>query len=650
MLVLVINVEASTTYIQGVVKTTSAIYSSPSAMSSARLKTITGGAVSLYLPEAVEITGESGDFYQIKFIYSGYFMTGYIKKANITAKTYYTDDNYEAYLRNLGFPSDYASKLAILHAIHPNWSFTPSFTGGVSGGMDFYSAVNAEAEIVSRNLVDGTNTSLRSTEDAAYSNGVWKTFSGSKWYAASKQTIAFYMDPRNFLNESNIFMFENLGYNASTQTIDVVNKIIGSSFMSNPFYCYSGANICNEGSHYYANTFVEIGSEKKVSPVHLASRVIKEQGTNGSVLSLGNGYNGEYVGYYNFFNVGASGTTDYDVIMNGLKYAYNRNWNNQYASISGGATTIANGYVTIGQSTIYYQKFNTILQNYAHQYMQNVRAPYSEGYNTYEAYYKTYASQDEWNNATYDFLIPVYSNMGYATSLDASGNSDATLSSLTISSCTMNPSFQSSAYNYECYVPKNVTGVTVNAIPTNSLAKTNAPSNYSLTSDNSSLSIVVTAAAGNTSTYTINIHRIDTDGYSPSDILNGVGVKVNGNIASNIAVGSDVSNLVNSIKNNYHFATVDVNNSGTIKTGTEVTIVNAGITSTFKVVLYGDSTGDGTIDIKDLLVIKKHLVNASKLSDVYLLSSDINRDGTVDIKDLLLEKKHLVGQYTITQG
>jgi len=650
MLVLVINVEASTTYIQGVVKTTSAIYSSPSATSSARLKTITGGAVSLYLPEAVEITGESGDFYQIKFIYSGYFMTGYIKKANITAKTYYTDDNYEAYLRNLGFPSDYASKLAILHAIHPNWSFTPSFTGGVSGGMDFYSAVNAEAEIVSRNLVDGTNTSLRSTEDAAYSNGVWKTFSGSKWYAASKQTIAFYMDPRNFLNESNIFMFENLGYNASTQTIDVVNKIIGSSFMSNPFYCYSGANICNEGSHYYANTFVEIGSEKKVSPVHLASRVIKEQGTNGSVLSLGNGYNGEYVGYYNFFNVGASGTTDYDVIMNGLKYAYNRNWNNQYASISGGATTIANGYVTIGQSTIYYQKFNTILQNYAHQYMQNVRAPYSEGYNTYEAYYKTYASQDEWNNATYDFLIPVYSNMGYATSLDASGNSDATLSSLTVSSCTMNPSFQSSAYNYECYVPKNVTGVTVNAIPTNSLAKTTAPSNYSLTSDNSSLSIVVTAAAGNTSTYTINIHRIDTDGYSPSDILNGVGVKVNGNIASNIAVGSDVSNLVNSIKNNYHFATVDVNNSGTIKTGTEVTIVNAGITSTFKVVLYGDSTGDGTIDIKDLLVIKKHLVNASKLSDVYLLSSDINRDGTVDIKDLLLEKKHLVGQYTITQG
>jgi len=458
------------------------------------------------------------------------------------------------------------------------------------------------------------------------------------------------MDPRNFLNESNIFMFENLGYNASTQTIDVVNKIIGSSFMSNPFYCYSGANICNEGSHYYANTFVEIGSEKKVSPVHLASRVIKEQGTNGSVLSLGNGYNGEYVGYYNFFNVGASGTTDYDVIMNGLKYAYNRNWNNQYASISGGATTIANGYVTIGQSTIYYQKFNTILQNYAHQYMQNVRAPYSEGYNTYEAYYKTYASQDEWNNATYDFLIPVYSNMGYATSLDASGNSDATLSSLTVSSCTMNPSFQSSAYNYECYVPKNVTGVTVNAIPTNSLAKTTAPSNYSLTSDNSSLSIVVTAAAGNTSTYTINIHRIDTDGYSPSDILNGVGVKVNGNIASNIAVGSDVSNLVNSIKNNYHFATVDVNNSGTIKTGTEVTIVNAGITSTFKVVLYGDSTGDGTIDIKDLLVIKKHLVNASKLSDVYLLSSDINRDGTVNIKDLLLEKKHLVGQYTITQG
>ena len=90
--------------------------------------------------------------------------------------------------------------------------------------------------------------------------------------------------------------------------------------------------------------------------------------------------------------------------------------------------------------------------------------------------------------------------------------------------------------------------------------------------------------------------------------------------------------------------------SGKVKTGNKIKIDNAGIAETYSLVLYGDTSGDGEIDIRDLLIIQKHLVSAKVLTNEYLKSADVNHDGTVDIRDLLLEQKHLLSQYKISQG
>lgn len=655
-LLFTINVEASRTYRRGIVTAKGAVTKEASA-SSAMVKNDEGINIYLSSPEAVEIIDETGSYYKIRFLYSGFKYEGYIPTSKVEAISYTTDDNYEASLQQAGFPADYAAKLAVLHAIHPNWTFTPSFTGHTSGGMDFAQAVSEEADVIARNLISGSNTSLRSTRDGAYQNGVWISLSGSGWYAASEQTIAYYLDPRNFLDESHVFMFENLGYNPTTQTRDTVNKVLTGTFMANPFECFSGANSCAVGTHYFVDSFVSAGVDKAVSPVHLASRVKQEQGVNGSVLSLGKGYNNNYVGYYNFFNIGASGTTDAEVITNGLAYAYNKGWNNQHISIYDGSTTIASNYISVGQSTIYYQKFNTINKNYSHQYQQNVEAPYSESYSTYTSYYNSYSNRSDWDNGVYDFLIPIYQNMGSATSLDASGNADATLKSLSISSCVMNPEFQSSAYTYDCYTAKSTTELTISAEATNYNATVQNPGTISLNSDEATVSVVVTAAAGNTSTYTIYVHRIETDGYTPSQILNGIGLKTNANYLYNAAAGSDVSNIISSIKNTYHFATVKVQEadgtvitSGVVKAGQKITVTNTGITGTYGVIIYGDPTGDGTIDIRDLLAVQKYLVGSKTVSGEYWFAMDINKDATIDIRDLLLVQKHLVGAYSISQG
>ena len=45
-------------------------------------------------------------------------------------------------------------------------------------------------------------------------------------------------------------------------------------------------------------------------------------------------YNSTYRGYYNFFNIGATGS---DIMANGLKYAKNNGWSSPEKAIHGGA-------------------------------------------------------------------------------------------------------------------------------------------------------------------------------------------------------------------------------------------------------------------------------------------------------------------------
>ena len=490
-------VEAET-YKRGIVTATSVV--KKDSLGSANLLNDRNYSMTLYSPEAVEILAEEGNYYLIKYIYSGFIYTGYVPKKNVIAKEYVIDANYIQQLIAKGFPQDYAKKLAILHAIHPNWVFTPSFTGRVAGGLDFYSAVRAEAAVIDRNLTSSTNTTLRSTAPGSYANGVWKEFSGGGWFAASEQTIAFYMDPRNFMNESNFFMFENQAYNSEVQYKWMVEKSLAGTFMAtsptNPFNCGADSRGCTPGQHTYADTFIDAGVKNGVNPISLVSRVKIEQGNKGSALSLGGGWNKQYIGYYNFFNINANGATTDDVILNGLRHAYNKNWNNPYISILEGASLVGNSYVGLGQSTVYYQKFNTINQIYSYQYMQNIAAPYTEGYNSYVSYFRSFDTMEEWDNAAYEFLIPVYQNMPGETTLDIKSNNDASLKSLSVSECTLNPAFDSGIKSYDCYTKNTVKEVLVSAETTNLSARAEYSNKVVLNAVDTKIQIKVTSAGG----------------------------------------------------------------------------------------------------------------------------------------------------------
>lgn len=636
------NVFADTTYIRGqITKGTSKVTVRTCASSSCgAVKSDTNSNIAISYPEMFEVLGEENGFYKISLQFNSYYYTGYISKgtsskAYVETKTFKVTDGDINQMLTLGFPKSYAEKLAKLKVSHPNWQFVPY---KVNATWD--EVIAGETKYISTNLINGSNTSLRNTEDGAYVNGKWTEFAGGGWYSASKQTVKYFVDPRNFLNDGHVFMFEVLNFDSSVQTTELLQSLLNGTFMSGNAFYYNDKN--EKVNISYAQTFRDAGEKNQISSVHLISRVIQEQGSNGSSLSSGD--NSEYPGYYNFFNINANGKTTSEVIHNGLAYAKKKGWNSPYNAIIGGASLL-NDYIKYGQNTLYLQKFDFAGDTYySTQYMQNVRAPYSESYTAYSAYVK--------NNSLdikFTFSVPVFKGtMPDKTSLDIKYNEDSSLSKLSVTSCNLNPSFTSSAYNYTCYVDKKIDNITVNASPTASTSTVKGTGKFDLNKDVTVLEIIVTSAAGTTSTYKITVNKVDEVVLTPDEILAKMQISNKGGYISGFDLGSDANSFNKLLNSVYPKAVSQISENKVLYTGMNIKITS-GITSNYTVVIYGDNNGDGVIDILDLLKIQKHLLGVNKLKNAYLNASDINKDENVDIIDLLKIQKHILNVSKIEQ-
>ena len=303
------------------------------------------------------------------------------------------------------FPADYQSALNALHQAHPNWIFKPVYVGDT-----FDYAVGQQMAVASRALVSTYyNECFRSMLDRDYNwqTNTWKQWEPG-WAGASEETVRYYMDPRNFLNENDIFMFESLTYE-KYQEEDVVEAALANTFMAN-------TNVPGE-EYTYAWLFCWIGEKYDINPVALASRVRQEQGAGTSDLISGK-YSG-YEGLYNYFNIQATGSTKDEIIKNGLKEAKTGStimmpdgtvssgaWDTPSKAVIGGSLKFANLYILKNQNTLYAQKFDydgKYNGKYWHQYMTNIMAPYSEGNQVRRSYSKSGQLEN-----SFVFLIPVY--------------------------------------------------------------------------------------------------------------------------------------------------------------------------------------------------------------------------------------------------
>lgn len=432
-------------------------------------------------------------------------VTGYVSAAYVqltsSGSQGSSDADFESYMTKQGFPESYKPYLRTLHEQHPKWIFTAQKLG-----VDWNTALKEEC-VVGRNLVHSSAlASWKSMEKGAYdfNGGYWYGLDGS-WVAASKEIIMYYMDPRNFLNDTYIFMFENQSYDSSYQTESGVKTILADTFMSGSYTCPD-----TKKKYTYSQTFMDAAKKSGVSPYHLASRCRNEQGVNGAPQSLGTVKG--YENYFNFFDIQAYATSTMTAAEMGCKYAKTTNptyllpWTNQYKSIVGGSIFLGTGYITKGQDTLYLQKFDMVDGGnglYYHQYMTCVFGQANEAISLKNAY-----SQDILNSAM-EFKIPVYNNMPdkLCPKPTSSGDNNNYLKSLSVSGTSISPKFDKFTTSYTAKVNAEVSSVTVNANPLGKSAKVSGNGKVSLKTGENTVKVNCTAASGVKRTYTIKITR-----------------------------------------------------------------------------------------------------------------------------------------------
>jgi len=573
------------------------------------------------------------------------------------------ETNFEEALKK--FPVSYHEKLKALHKLYPKAVFVPLEATWQNGSlMTFDEAVAGEIAEGKTLLWDsnGSYDGWKLFSSYNYSTDWFKnTYSGGgpNWYAVNEDILKYYLDPRNFLTEKSVFMFEALGYYPSLHNVDGVNSILKGSFMYDTY-------VDDSKTVKFADAIMDGAEESKVSPYFLASRIVQETGMTRSDLVLGTyppsdskkdiekyGKYKEYSGYYNFFNINASGN---DIIGNGLSYAKSKGWDSEYKAIVGGSKFIGGSYISVGQDTLYLQKWDVSCKGFngcmAHQYQQNMQAPYSEGVSTYNAYLKNLGAL--MYNEAFIFTIPIYKDMPSSpASMPSPASPINYLSSLVVDGKSV-ANFDYNTSTYTIKVPYGTTNVHVEAKAKRSNAKVSGTGNIAIKNDKQKINIKVTAANGSVRIYTINIER-DTD---PGDItLDDILKKVNNYFKDKYLTGltshKDVVDKINALGYNVEVTITNLDGklvtSGSLGTGYKVKLKYGNESKTFESVIYGDNNGDGEIELLDLLRVQKHLLNSIKLTGYNLKASDIDRNGSVDVKDLLLIKKHLLGDNAIKQ-
>ena len=593
---------------------------------------------------------------------------GWASGAYLTVKI--DTDDFDLYFKLSGFPSTYYESLKTLHEKYPNWIFEPQHAG-----ISWEEMIRAQTKLGMSLTHKSNPSSWKSTQNGAYDweKSDWIQLDSGGWVAASKELVEYYVDPRNFLTETNLFQFLKQSYDASAMTEEEIASVKEGlvNMVSNSFL--SGECIETDETYGEFTTYVDIIMEaakrSKVNPYVIASMIIQEQGNSGGGNSISGTVAG-YEGYYNFLNVKAWEHSGNSAVVNGLIYAKERGWNTKTKSIIECSIYFGEGYINIGQDTMYLKKFDLVGTLYTHQYMTNIQGAESEGLHIAKAYkdVETGMYTENAQNAALVFKIPVYSSMPETTvKPTGDGNPNYMLKDLIVEGQSLTPTFSMYETEYDLIVGNESASVNIAATPQHASAKVEGAGKVDLAVGENIFEIKVIAQNGAERVYKITIIREEGSAEEPEvpempeipePVLESNEYRIS--FADGCITGVK-SFPVNAETFQKNFAvtngTVKVfakdgsNLTGNVSTGTVVKLYNSEgeEKAAYTVIIYGDANGDGIINAKDLLAIQKNNIQVQSLSGAYLSAADVTRDGKVNAKDLLMVQKNNIKVSMIEQ-
>lgn len=257
-------------------------------------------------------------------------------------------ETYEESLLRQGFPKSYVESLVKLHEKYPEWEFVPMITG-----LDWQKSVNGERSEHKKQLIENN---VQSSFKCSCSSCKGKIQESPNWVSASEEAVKYYMDPRNFLNEKDIFQFESTAYD-STHTKAGVEAILKNTWMSDSTITY--LNALGETKTYkedgkavkYSDVIMKSAKDSGMSAYYLASKIVQEVGSGSSSNAGGSsGKNAPFYGIYNYYNIGA-----YTGVRDGLEWANGFMKTAKSVSMYKSADTTSSKVVTVPTNTeLYY--------------------------------------------------------------------------------------------------------------------------------------------------------------------------------------------------------------------------------------------------------------------------------------------------------
>ncbi len=635
-----------------------------------------------------EVTGEvwngSDRWYYVRIVARNLY--GYVHKSLVTlsgdsfdpaAPGPESDPAFEAALDAQGFPESYRPALRKLHSKYPGWSFVAFHAQDNTAGNPLLTLARAvEAEYrPGVNLVPLTRNRSHRTYDSShgyyYTTDQWKAYDAGSWVGASKEILAYCLDPRNFLTEETIFQFECLSYLPEVHTLEAVQDALAGSFMANasvPVGPEDDTSRGQNGTITYAEIFMDAAEKSDVNPLFLVHRCRTEvgNGKDGKLPVAVSGTAAGYAGIYNFYNIGAYASDN--PVIKGLEYAkygYSRDgsgpssaektkyllpWNSQWKAIVGGAKWIGSGYIENGQDTSYLQKYwiNGLKPAaFSHQYMGNVYAPSNESYQVYKSYQEAGIL-----NKPYVFKIPVLTGLPSEPAPYPVGDLSRNnyLKSITLSKGSLSPAFNSEKYSYTATVDGSVDSLTISATAHHASCSIKNTGSKTLKTGLNIFTITAVAQNGEERVYTIKVTRKESSSEPPSPPPDGVaatnGYKLVDSYLTN-AWPADGRNKAGQILSSlelpeghtataYDLAGNQASGDTSLGTGARVEIKKGDESpaGTLWLVIYGDANGDGIINAIDLSYIIDSMVKGKRWTAAQNAALDTNRDGTINAIDL----------------
>ncbi len=529
---------------------------------------------------------------------------------------------------------------------HPNWNFKILYTGLNWKEVIAYEYMGHEGS--PKNLVpatakcEGDWICLSCGRDRYYDNGTWR--------CASETTIQYMMDARNSINNSDVFQFMELTYQEATY--ENIQKMVAGTFLDR---------------ESYINAIISAGKSYNVSPYYIVALGIQEQGRGGSSTASGN-YPG-YQGYYNVFNINASGNGNDTIIRNALSYAKNKGWDTLEKSIDGGVQQISKSYLGRGQNTLYFKKFdveNSDGQLYWHQYQQNILAAQNEGVTIRKAFEDINAI-----DSNYTFIIPLYEN----TPKVAQGKPSTTKTINTLITDLVRVNVRQTIALRKSPAGEVISGTSLyaNEIVTRleqATQKVNGTYWDKVMKSSGTIAYVARETYDYESEYKLYLIPVaerntsldsipqeptvpeeppKQDPEPPMDNPFKPGEKLPSGSEEKIKIEEDVKQvtvtpsatveeILNLVGDNVTITDKDGNKldkNAHMGTGCK-------INGTYTVVMLGDVNGDGEVNSGDTLAIKQHIKEVKKFSEeVYIEAADINGDGEVNSGDSLIAKQHI---------